>query len=186
MIEWGVSAVKDLDTYFATLGTQEAAIIGSLIVSLASLCLLFVLLRRRSKGTTVKPAVSDVEPPEGGPQAVSEVTAAQGELREMIREFSTLAEQVLRVLDREQVAARLPAAGGTALQLLDLGLTPTEAARATGMSVGEVALLMNLHRMKAAKDGLTVMPTCDAGDLPNHVREGNGGSGHGKVEVAHT
>src|SRR5574337_312390 len=185
MIEWGVSAVKDLDTYFATLGTQEAAIIGALIVSLASLCLLFVLLRRRSKETTVKPAVSDVELPEGGPQAVSEVTAAQGELREMIREFSTLAEQILRVLGREQVAARLPAAGGTALQLLDLGLTPTEAARATGMSVGEVALLMNLHRMKAAKDGLTVMPPCDAGDLPNHVREGNGESGHGKVEAAH-
>lgn len=186
MIEWGASAVKGLDAYFVSLGTQEAAIIVSLIVSLVSLCLLFVLLRRRSKGTAVQPVVSGAEPHEGGPQAVSEVTAVQGELREMVREFSALAEQVLRALDRDQVAARLPAAGGTVLQLLDLGLTPTEAARATGMSVGEVALLMNLHRMKAAKGDLMVIPPCDAGDLPNHVREGNGGSGHGKVEVART
>jgi len=186
MIDWGVSVVKGLDAYFTSLGAQEAAIIGLLIVSLVSLCLLFVLLRRRSKNTVAQPAVSAVEPSEVGGQGASELAAVQSELRELVREFSSVADQVLRALDRDQVMARLPDAGGAAMQLLDLGLTPTEAARVTGMAGGEVTLLMKLHRMKAMKGGLAATPPTDAGNVPHHVRDGNGRSGHQDIEGAGT
>lgn len=185
MIDLGGSGVKELGALFANLGVQEIATIGSLMLSLVSLSLLWVLLRRRLKGAIVNPVGSGVEAPEVT-QAVSEVATVQVELRELVREFSSVAEQVLRALDRDQVMARLPDAGGAALQLLDLGLTPTEAARATGMAVGEVALLMNLHRMKVVKGGLAATPPADAGDLPHHVRDGNGRSGHEEIEVART
>jgi hypothetical protein len=186
MIDWGVSVVKGLDAYFTSLGAQEAAIIGLLIVSLVSLCLLFVLLRRRSKNTVAQPAVSAVEPSEVSAQGASELAAVQSELRELVREFSSVAEQVLRALDRDQVMARLPDAGGAAMQLLDLGLTPTEAARVTGMAGGEVTLLMKLHRMKAMKGGLAATPPTDAGNVPHHVQDGNGRSGHQDIEGAGT
>lgn len=186
MIDLGGSGVKGLGALFAHLGVREIATIGPLMLSLVSLSLLWVLLRRWLKGAIVNPVVSGVEALEVSTQAVSEVATVQVELRELVREFSSVAEQVLRALDRDQVMARLPDAGGAALQLLDLGLTPTEAARATGMAVGEVALLMNLHRMKAVKGGLAATPPADAGDLPHHVRDGNGRSGHQENEVART
>lgn len=186
MIDLDASGVRELGAFFAHLSVQEIATIGPLMLSLVSLSLLWVLLRRRLKGTIVNPVVSGVEAPEVSTQAVSEVAMVQVELRELVREFSSVAEQVLRALDRDQVMARLPDAGGAALQLLDLGLTPTEAARATGMVVGEVALLMNLHRMKAVKGGLAATPLADVGDLLHHVRDGNGRSGHEEIEVART
>jgi hypothetical protein len=104
----------------------------------------------------------------------------------MIREFSSVAEQVLRALDRDQVMAKLPDAGRAALQLLDLGLTPTEAARATGMAMGEVALLINLHRMKAVKGDLAATLPTEAGGVLDHARSGNGRSGYETIEVAGT
>ncbi|MGB4782896.1 hypothetical protein [Candidatus Methylomirabilis sp.] len=186
MIDFDVLGVKELGDLFAHLSVQEIAAIGLLILSLVSLSLLWVLLRRRLKGATVEPVVSGVEVPEVSTQAASEVAAVQVELREMIREFSSVAEQVLRALDRDQVMAKLPDAGRAALQLLDLGLTPTETARATGMAMGEVALLINLHRMKAVKGGLAATLPTETGGLSDHARSGNGRSGHATIEVAGT
>lgn len=186
MIDLGGSGVKDLWALFTHLGVQEIATIGSLMLSLVSLSVLWVLLRRRLKGVIVNPVVSGIEAPEVSLQAVSEVAMAQVELRELVREFSSVADQVLRALDRDQVMARLPDAGGAALQLLDLGLTPTEAARVTGMAGGEVTLLMKLHRMKAIKGGLAATTPTDAGNVPHHVRDGNRRFDHQDIEVART
>lgn len=168
MIDLGVSGLKEL-------GAQQIATVGPLMLSLVSLCLLLVLLRRRSKSADVTPVGSGVEPLVVDAQTVSEVVAAQRELRALVWEFSSLAERVLRGVDQDQVAARLPDQGGTAMQLIEHGLTPIEAARATRMTVGELALLMNLHRMKTAKGGLPATPPCDTGELPDHVRDENGG-----------
>lgn len=168
---------------FVELSAREIATIGPLMLSLASLCLLFVLLRGWSKGAEVTPVVSGVEPLEVGAQAVSEVAAAQVELRELVQGFSCLAEQVLRAFDQHQALSKPPDAQGRAVQLLELGLTPTEVARATGLALGEVALLVNLHRMKAAKGRLAATPPCDAGDLPDRVRDGNGRSSQEEIEV---
>jgi hypothetical protein len=108
---------------------------------------------------------------------------AQAELRELVQGFSCVAEQVLRALEQHQALSKPPDVQGRAVQLLELGLTPTEVARATGLALGEVALLMNLHRMKAAKDGLVAISPTDAGDLPDRVRDGNGRSGQEESEV---
>lgn len=162
MGEWGTSMIKDLDSVLYGLGAQEAAVIGSLIVSLISLCAVWVLLRRRRQDTAARLAAGGAEPSGGTTRDVGDVTAAQAELRELIREFSALAAQVLRTVDRNQALPRLPEAGGAALQLLDLGLSPAEAARATGMTLGEVALLMNLRKAKAATLHLPEMASIGA------------------------
>ena len=184
MIDLGGSGMKNVWALFTHLGVQEIATISALMVSLVSLSALWVLLRRRVKGATVNPVVSGVEAPEVSSQTVSEVAAVQAELRELVREFSSVADQVLRALDRDQTMARLPDAGGAALQLLDLGLTPTEAARVTGMAGGEVTLLMKLHRMKAIKGGLAATPPTDAGNVPHHVQDANGRFSHQDIEGA--
>lgn len=183
MSDWSASIVKDVDTFFVDLGVQEGAMIAALIVSLVSLCLVFVLLRRRLKGTTPRPSGSDIEPSEGVAQRTGDVTEAQAELRELIREFSVLAAQVLRTVDRNQMLPRLPEAGGAALQLLDLGLTPAEAARATGMTMGEVALLMNLRKVKASTLHLPEMSSIGAGELADNVIDENGKSNGRPIEV---
>lgn len=174
MSDWSASIVKELDAYFFGLGLHEALTIGSLVVSLASLCLAFVLLRRRHHGMTPQRAVSGVESSEGVPQKLHDVAATQKELRALIREFSALAAQVLRTIDRDQALPRLPDAGGAALQLLDRGLTPAEAARATGMTMGEVALLMNLRKAKASIPHLPVMSSIEPGETLDEIIEGCG------------
>lgn len=151
MIDLTVPDLMELSAFITNLSVQEIAVIGPLMLSLASALLLLALLRRQSKGAPGKPAISGIESPEVGTQGLSDVTRVQGELRELVREFSTLAEQVLRTVDCDQMTARLPKAGGAALQLVDLGLTPAEAARATEMTVGEVALLMNIRKAKTSR-----------------------------------
>lgn len=183
MSDWSASIVKDVDTFFVDLGVQEGAMIAALIVSLVSLCLVFVLLRRRLTGTTPRPSGSDIEPSEGVAQRTGDVAEAQAELRELIREFSVLAAQVLRTVDRNQMLPRLPEAGGAALQLLDLGLTPAEAARATGMTMGEVALLMNLRKVKASTLHLPEMSSIGAEELADNVIGENGKSNGRPIEV---
>lgn len=183
MSDWSASIVKDVDTLFVDLGVQEGTMIAALIVSLVSLCLVFVLLRRRLKGTTPRPSGSDIEPSEGVAQRTGDVAETQAELRELIREFSVLAAQVLRAVDRNQMLPRLPEAGGAALQLLDLGLTPAEAARATGMTMGEVALLMNLRKVKASTLHLPEVSSIGAEESADEVIGGNGKSNGRPIEV---
>lgn len=177
MIDLGLAGLKELSV-------QQIATVGPLMLSLMSLCLLLVLLRRRSRGVDVAPVESAEESPVVDAQTVSEVVAAQRELRGLVREFSSLAERVLRAVDQNQVGARLPDPGGTVMQLIEHGLTPIEAARVTRMSVGELALLMNLHRLKTGKGGLPATLPADTGGLPDHVREENVGVGHETIEVA--
>lgn len=183
MNDWGASIIRDLDTFFFTLSVQEAAVIGSLLVSLMSLCAAFVLFRRQRQGETPPTAVRDVVLPETVTPAVHDVAAAQAELRELVREFSVLAAQVLQTVDRNQMPLRLPQAGGAALQLLDRGLTPAEAARATGMTMGEVALLMNLRKAKASTPHLPVMSSIEPGETPDETIEGCGKSNGRRFEV---
>lgn len=183
MSDWSASIVKGVDTFFVDLGAQEGAMIAALIVSLVSLCLVFVLLRRRLTVTTPRPSGSDIEPSEGVAQRTSDVAEAQAELRELIREFSVLAAQVLRTVDRNQMLPRLPEAGGAALQLLDLGLTPAEAARATGMTMGEVALLMNLRKVKASTLHLPEMSSIGAEESADDVIGEHGKSNGRPIEV---
>jgi hypothetical protein len=183
MSDWSASIVKDVDTFLVDLGVQEGAMIAALIVSLVSLCLVFVLLRRRLTGTTPRPSANDSEPSEGVAHRTDDVAEAQAELRELIREFSVLAAQVLRTVDRNQMLPRLPEAGGAALQLLDLGLTPAEAARATGMTMGEVALLMNLRKVKASTLHLPEMSSIGAEESADNVIGENGRSNGRPIEV---
>lgn len=179
MSAWDASIVKELDTYLFTLGAQEAAVLGSLAIALVAACTAFVLLRRQRHETTPQAEVGGVKPSDVAPQKVDGVAAAQAELRELVREFSALAAQVLRTVDRHQAPPRLPEAGGAALQLLDLGLSPADAARATGMSMGEVALLMNLRKVQASTLRLPAMSSI-GGEESTDESIGGHGAGTGR------
>lgn len=183
MIELTVPDLMELSAFFTNLSAQEIAVIGPLMLSLASAVLLWVLLRRQSKGAPVKSAVSGIESPEVGTQGLSDVTRVQGELRELVREFSTLAEQVLQAVDGDRMGARLPKAGGAALQLVDLGLTPAEAARATQMTVGEVALLMNLRKAQTSRLCLSERTSMEVEDVAVKATDGIGGGHCGRMGV---
>jgi len=173
MSDWGASIVEGVDTFFFNLSVREVVALGSLVVALASLCTAFVLLRRRLYRATPQPVSHGSEPIEGVAQKISDVAAAQAELRELVREFSALAAQVLRTVDRNHTLPRLPEAGGAAVQLLDLGLSPAEAARATGMTMGEVALLMNLRKVKSSALGLPAMSSIGAEESAETVIGGH-------------
>jgi hypothetical protein len=128
--------------------------------------------------------------PRGKPIAVtnspSEVAKAQAELRELVREFSRLAEQVLRALDSPRVIQTSAEAQGKVLHLLGLGLAPNEVARATNLSVGEVALLMNLNRAQVAADPVSATSSVGGVDLAGAAQDGNGGSAGAQIEAAAT
>lgn len=177
MIDLSVTGLRELSV-------QQIAAVGPLMLALVSLCLVLVLLRRRPGGAALIQAENAAEPPTVDAQTVSEVVAAQRELRGLVREFSSLAERVLRVVEQDQMGARLPDLGGTAMQLIERGLTPIEAARVTRMSVGELALLMNLHRLKTGQDDLSATPPLDSGRVSDCGPRANGGLDREIVEVA--
>ncbi|MCZ7626224.1 MAG: LysM peptidoglycan-binding domain-containing protein [Candidatus Methylomirabilis sp.] len=112
MSNWIASIVRDVDTYFFTLGAQEAVVLGLLTVALVSLCAAFVLVRRRLHGATLHAEPASVETCREATPAAADLAAAQAELRELVREFSALAAQVLRTADRYQALPQRPEAGG--------------------------------------------------------------------------
>ncbi|PWB43965.1 MAG: hypothetical protein C3F12_12060 [Candidatus Methylomirabilota bacterium] len=182
MSNWIASIVRDVDTYFFTLGAQEAVVLGLLTVALVSLCAAFVLVRRRLHGATLHAEPASVETCREATPAAADLAAAQAELRELVREFSALAAQVLRTADRYQALPQRPEAGGAALQLLDLGLSPAEAARATGMTMGEVALLMNLRKARASMLHLPAMASVGADGPTENMSRGHDTSDGGSAE----
>lgn len=183
MSEWSASIVNNVDSFFFNLQAHEAAVLGMLVMSLVSLCAAFVLLRKRMRGATPAVGERSIDLPESVAPAARDVVATQAELRALIREFSTLASQVLQAVDRNQMPWRLPEAGGAALQLLDLGLTPAEAGRATGMTMGEVALLMNLRKTKVSTLHLPAMSSIGPEEAPNRTHDDCGQEGGRPFEV---
>lgn len=181
MIDLGPPSRMGLSTFFTYLSMQEMATIGPLMLSLASLLVLWVLLRRQLRRMPAKSVVSGVDSTDAGTQVVNEVVQVQRELRELVREFSVLADRVLQALDRDRALTRLPHAGGAALQLVDLGLTPAEAARATEMTVGEVALLMNLRKAKDSKLYLSDVSSIKGEDVAVQGIDCRGEADYGRI-----
>lgn len=173
MSDWGASIVNNVDNFFFNLDGQERVVMGMLVMALISLCAAVVLLKKRLRGASPAAGECVIDLSESGAPAGRDVAATQAELRELVREFSALAAQVLRAVDRNQIP-RLPEAGGAALQLLDLGLTPAEAARATGMTMGEVALLLNLRKTKASTLHLPATSSMEPEKATNETHEGLG------------
>lgn len=174
MSDWGASIVNNVDSFFFNLDGQERVVMGLLVMSLVSLCAAVVLLRKRLRGASQAAGDGAIDLSESGAPVGCDVAATQAELRELIREFSAAASQVLQAVDRNQTPWRLPEAGGAALQLLDLGLTPAEAARATGMTMGEVALLMNLRKTTVSTLHLPATASIEAEEATNETRDGGG------------
>lgn len=174
------SIVKGLtEALFAAPSAREIATLCVLTGLASCLALRFVLLKiRRSKVPAVKT--------EACSEAARQVAMTQVELRELVQGFSCLVEQALRALDQHPALSKPPDAQERVVQLLELGLTATEVARATGLAFGEVALLMNLHRAKGAMGRLAATPPTDAGDVPDRVRDGNGRSSQEEIEVDRT
>lgn len=150
---------------------------------------LLVLLYRRRRS---RPVVSLVEPSEAhaghsreGPvQPTQEIAAAQAELRELVHGFSTLAAQVLRALERDGETKRPTDPQRRVRELMELGLNQTEVARVTDLTVGEVALLMNLQKVRLGTDRDATTPSSDGGSVSEPVHTSNGKSGLGQIEDA--
>lgn len=121
-----------------------------------SLLLLFLMLKRRRSRAEAREDRAEQEPV----QPPQEIAVAQAELRELVQGFSALAGQMIRAFERGGEGRNLADPQSRVRELLTHGLNPTEVARATGLSLGEVALVMNLHKAQL----------------------GNGGSSHGQVE----
>lgn len=162
------------------------------LLSLAGIGLslwLLVLLYQRRRST---PVVSLVEPSEAHEghsreepvQPNQEIVAAQAELRELVQGFSTLAAQVLRVLERDGESKRLTDPQSRVRELVELGLNQTEVARVTGLTVGEVALLMNLQKARLGTGRDATTPSSDGGCVSEPIHTSNGKSGLGQSENA--
>lgn len=188
MLDLSVADLMKLGALFSSPSDLEIVLSSLLVLSLASLVSVWILFRRRLRNASIPPVNNGVESSEVGTQSLSDTIKMQAELRELVREFSALAEQVLQTVDCDRVATKPPKAGGAALQLIDLGLTPAEAARATEMTVGEVALLMNLRKARTSKRSLSdggsmemgdmAAKTTDTIDVGHGERVGVGGNGH--------
>lgn len=153
-----------------------------------SLWLLVLLLKRRRS----RPVVSLVEPSETREdhsveepaQPTQEIAAAQAELRELVQGFSALAAKVVRALERDGECNKLADPQSRVRELLELGLNPTEVALATGLAVGEVALLMNLQKVRRGTGRDATTPSSDGGSASEAVHISNGKSGLGQITDA--
>lgn len=154
-----------------------------------SLWLLVLLLKRRRS----RPVASLVEPSEtredhfsgkGPAQPTQEIVATQAELRELVQGFSALAVKVVRALERDGECNKLAVPQSRVRELLELGLDPTEVALATGLAVGEVALLMNLQKVRLGTGRDATTSSSDGGSASEAVHPSNGKSGLGQITDA--
>lgn len=127
--------------------------------------------------------VREDHPGEEPAQPTQEIAAAQAELRELVQGFSTLAAQVLRALEQNGEPQRPADPQSRVRELVGLGFNPTEVARVTGLTVGEVALLMNLQKARRGADRDAATPS-DGGSVSEPVHISNGKSSFGQIEDA--
>lgn len=168
-------------------GSELYALLSLTGIGLSVWLLVLLYRRRRSR-----PVVSLVEPSEvceghsmeEPVQPTQEIAAAQAELRELVHGFSTLAAQVLRALERDGETKRPADPQRRVSELMELGLNQTEVARVTGLTVGEVALLMNLQKVRLGTDHDATTPSSDGGSVSEPVHASNGKSGLGQIEDA--
>lgn len=143
-----------------------------------SLWLMVLLLKKRRSRAEAHEGHSREEPV----QSTHEIAATQVELRELVQGFSVLAAQVLRALGRDGETKRPADPQNRVCKLLKLGLNPTEVARATGLTVGEVALLMNLQKVRPGSGRDATTPSSDGGSVSEPVHTSNGEPGFGQIE----
>lgn len=168
-------------------GSELYALLSLTGIGLSLWLLVLLYQRRRSR-----PVVSLVEPSEAREdhsreepaQPIQEIAAAQAELREIVQGFSNLAAQVLRALERDGESKRPADPQHRVSELVELGLNQTEVARVIGLTVGEVALLMNLQKARLGTDRHATTPSSDGESVLKPVHTSNGQSGLGQIEDA--
>lgn len=174
-------AIGELGTAFVRgpEGPEFTALLSLAGIGL-SLWLLVLLLKKRRSRPEAREGHAGEEPV----QPTQEIAAAQVELRDLVQGFSALAAQVLRALERDGETKRPADPQSRVRELLELGLNPTEVARATGLTVGEVALLMNLQKARLGTGRDATTPSSDGGSVSEPVHTSNGKSGLGQIEDA--
>lgn len=155
----------------------EFTLLLSLVGIGLSLWLLVLLLKRRRSMLQGREGNRREDPV----QTAQGLATAQAELRELVRGFSALADQVVRAVERDGQSRGPADPQGRVLHLLELGLNPTEVARATGLTVGEVALLMNLHKARLGTDRITTAQSSPALSASEQVHDSNGASDDARI-----